>query len=679
MPLSRPTARSKRTATIRRAVLAAVILLAAGLRLTRLGLVEFKYDEATTVRTALAIAREGRLPAVGMISSQGPRNPALMSYLLAPPLALSRDPRLAAAWLGLLGVGAVGLTYWLGNRFFGWPVGALAAGLFAASPWAVFQSRKLWTQNVPFFTLVFIGSVLILVVRRKAWALAPALAAVGVLIGLHLGGLAFVGVLTVVLIVFRDRVRLAPLLAGIGLLLLILSPYLIHDAARGWPNLRAFAELGGSDPSFNLQAPLMAARVASGYHLEDLAGTGHAEFVASLADLRWLDLVEIGLFWLGLAWTAWRVVREAVVGRGTLSADSEARVVLLCWFLVPTALLTQRAPVQPHDFNLLYPVQHLIIALLIADVAGGGASRARRGFRIASAALPILLVAPLVAWQVGFQESLLTFVDRHDTPGGHGAPLKDTLAAARRAEMIAIPGETAVIGLLPGGEPRHHGPAAVFDVLLPPDRRRLVDGREALVLPAGPTAYLVHPETAAAPLLADLATEMEPSLPVRDGSDASYRFFRWEPRPLSFGASCEGLPQWRLASMSGESSRLTLLGYEWSGAARSGGAIEWTTLWRVEGRPRDDVDLHWFNHLVDGEGTRWGQKDGAGFPVSKWRDGDTVLTWFTIPIAEDAPPPPYFVRTGLYTYPDVVNVPVSPAPDASPAQFVELGPIDAGP
>ncbi|RLC61350.1 MAG: hypothetical protein DRI80_08915, partial [Chloroflexota bacterium] len=66
-----------------------ILLLAAGLRLTRLDLVEFKYDEATTARSALAIVREGRLPAMGMISSQGPRNPPLMSYVLALPFALS--------------------------------------------------------------------------------------------------------------------------------------------------------------------------------------------------------------------------------------------------------------------------------------------------------------------------------------------------------------------------------------------------------------------------------------------------------------------------------------------------------------------------------------------------------------------------------------------------------------
>ncbi|MFW6135218.1 MAG: hypothetical protein ACOC7N_00170 [Chloroflexota bacterium] len=683
MPQSSCAVHPNRTQLSRRAVMAAVILLAAGLRLTRLGLVEFKYDEATTARSALAIAQEGQLPAVGMISSEGPRNPALMSYVLAPAFALSRDPRVAAGWVALLGVAAVGLTHWLGDAFFGWPVGAVAAALFAASPWAVFESRKLWTQNLPVFTLVFILFVLRLVVRRRPWALAPALAAAGVLIGLHLGGLAFLFVLAAILALFRRRLRPLPLLVGVVLLVSVLSPYLIHDAAQGWRNIRGLAGLGTSGRPLTPQAPAMAARVASGYHLEDLAGTRHEEFLTLLPDLRWLDQLEIGLFWLGLAWTVWRVGREAVTARGPLSPGGQARAVLLCWFLVPVGLLARRSSVQPHDFNLLYPVQHLTIALLLVDVARWDGPSMEGGPRIASrvpGVLVALFLVVLLGWQVTFQESFLTFVDRHDTPGGYGAPVKDTLTAARRVEALAADEEAAIVALLPGDEARIQGSAAVFDVLLTEDDRRLVDGREALVLPARNTAYLVHPDAAPAGMWLDtLAAESHPRLAVRDGRDAFYRFFRRGPAPLIPEIPCDNPPYWIVASTPDSNAYVSLLGYQWSGDPTPGGSIDWTLVWRVDGDPPDDVDLHWFNHLVDGEGRRWGQKDGVGLPVWRWRDGDTVLTWFTIPIAPDAPSPPYQVRTGLYIYLDVVNVPVISARGAPPAQFTELGPIDAAP
>jgi hypothetical protein len=59
--------------------------------------------------------------------------------------------------------------------------------------------------------------------------------------------------------------------------------------------------------------------------------------------------------------------------------------------------------------------------------------------------------------------------------------------------------------------------------------------------------------------------------------------------------------------------------------------------------------------------------------------GDTVLTWFDIAISTDAPPPPYFIRSGMYTYPDVVNVQLIDVAGNPAGEFVELGPVGATP
>jgi NADH:ubiquinone oxidoreductase subunit K len=666
----------------------AILLLAAGLRLTRLGLAEFKLDEATTSRSALAIAHEGRFPAIGVVSSRGPHNPPLMNYVLALPYAFSRDPRLAAGWVALLGVVAVGLAYWVGRTYFGWQVGALAALLFAASPWAVFHSRKIWAENLPALTLLFVAAVLALVVRRKYWALAGALVAAGCLVSLHLGGLAFFFILAVIVVLFRRHVRPVPLLVGLMLLALVLSPYLLHDARHGWPNLRAFAGLTGQETVMDLQAPRMAAWITGGYHLEDLAGARHTDFVGSILDLRWLDRVEMALLWIGLAYLVWRVGRDALTNRGHLSREGAVRLVLLCWFGVPVALLLRHtAPVPLHTFTLLYPVQHLIIALLLVDVMKWGKRNASRPTPPTSRLTShvsrftphacLLLVALLLVWQVYLQEALFTFVDTHDTPGGYGAPVKYALAAAHQAEqLLAETGETELIALLPGAEPRYDGQAAGFDVLLPDHRP--VDGRRALVLPSHPAVYLADPRAEpAVTMLAEVATEIEPALPLRAGSEASYRFFRWQPT-LGKGAVTAPLPATGYHWASGA----TLLGYDWTGDPWPGGTVHWTLYWQVEGQPpagRGAViaPLHWFNHLVDGEGARWGQADGVGYPASEWQVGDTVLTWFDIAISTDAPPPPYFIRSGMYTYPDVVNVQLIDVAGNPAGEFVELGPIEA--
>lgn len=646
-------------------LLCLILLLAAGLRLTRLDLIEFKYDEATWARSALAIVHEGRFPALGMVSSLGPYHPPLMSYILALPFALSRDPRLAAGWIALLGVAAVALTWWVGRTYFGRRVGLLAALLFAACPWAVIHSRKIWTQSRAALTLLFIAAALALVTRRKHWALTGALAAIGLLISIHLGGLAFVLMLLLLALLFRRSIRPLPLLAGLALLALILSPYLLYEVRHDWPNLRGLTNLAGQEATLDLQAPRMAAMIVGGHHLEDLAGERFSDFLASIPDLRWLDQVEMALLWMGLAWLICRVGRELLTNRGRLSSDGAARLVLLCWFSVPVALLLRHAaPLHPHDLNLLYPVQHLIIALLLVDVINW----APRASRFTSYVLRFTICL-LLLWHIYLQQSLLTFVDTHDTPGGYGPPVKYALAAVNRAEELQAETEGAeLISLLPGADPRYDGQAAVFDVLLGPTPR-LVDGRQALLFPARPAVYLADPGAEPAlTMLADMGAEVEPPLPLRAGSDAAYRLFRRQPDAIDAPHPWEGDPaRW--------ASGVILLGYDFSGDVRPGGAVRWTLYWRIEGIPPVEGDLHWFNHLVDGAGARWGQMDGVGLPLSEWRVGDTVLTWFDIPIAADAPPPPYFIRSGMYTYPDIVAISLLDVAGNPAGQFIELGPI----
>lgn len=654
-------------------ILTLIILLAAGLRLTRLDLIEFKYDEATVARTALRIAREGDLPALGMVSSQGPHNPPLMSYVLSPAFAISRDPRLAAGWVAFLGVVAVGLTYWVGRSYFSWPVAAVASVLFAASPWAVFLSRKIWAQTLPALTLVFVGALLALVARRRQWALTVAFAAAAGLVSLHLGGLAFFFVLAAVMALFPRRVRLLPLAIGIVLVLIVLSPYLVYDARHEWQNMRAFASMRDQEAIVDLQALRIAAVAASGFHLEDLAGERYEDFLGRIVDIRWLDQVEMALLWLGLLWTATRVVRATVTRRRLPPAES-ARLVLLAWFAVPVALLLRRTePLHPHTVAFLYPVQHLVIALLVVDAATWTGQRLGPGVRRALTVGVVALVAAIVGWQIYLQQSLLDFVETHDTPGGYGAPVRHPLAASRRAKDVAREsGADDVISLLPGGDPRYDGAAAVFDVLLPPGSR-LVDGRRALVVPAAPTVYLVAPGAeSAAWLVETLADEAAAPLPVRFGNEDTYRFFHWQPADIAPRLSVDS------ESVRWESG-VTLLGYDWEGEAEPGGTVRWTLYVRVDSEPPPGSDLHWFNHLVDGEGNRWGQSDGVGYPASEWRAGDTVVAWFDIAISPDGPAPPYGVRSGMYAYPEIVNVSLVDAAGNAAGQFVELGPIGPGP
>ena len=648
--------------------------MAAVVRMSRLGLVEFKYDEALTARSALAIAREGQFPVLGMISSWGPHNPPLMGYLLAPFFAISRNPRLATGWIAFLGVAAVGLSYWIGRTYFGPRVATLTAALFAVSPWAVFHSRKIWAQNVPLFTLLFVASLLALVVRRKPWAVCGAFASAACLVGLHLGGLAFFVILALAIVLFRRRISLLPVLVGIGLAVLILSPYLAFEVRNGWPNLRAFFAETSMKSTLDFQSAHMSALNMGGLHLEDLAGERYAEFVQSIVDLRWLDWIEVGLFWIGLMWMVWRVVRETIRNKGYLPDPEAARAILLIWWAVPvTAQLRHSNPIFPHALSLLYPVQQIIVSLLVVDWLAGCRRRWGERWSLYLRRGVLVLVALFVAWHVYLLESLLTFAATTDTVGGYGAPIKYTLAAVERVQELAGEAHDAlVVAVLPGADPRYDDSGAVFDVLLE-SGQRLVDGRVALVLPDRPTAYIVAPNTLpGAEILSGLASQVDPAMQLRSGSESVYRFYWWQPSTVIPRTVWEGDPVvW--------ASGAELIGYDWTGDIQPGGQLHWTLYWRVAQAPRVGQDYHWFNHLLDSEGNRWGQADGAGFPSADWRTGDTVLTWFDIAISSDAPPPPYSVRVGMYTYPDVANVQLIDVAGNPAGEFVVIGPIDAIP
>src|SRR5207248_4535425 len=118
------------------------------LRLWRLDLVQFRDDQGTLLRLAEDIVRLGRVPLAGMTDSLGTPLPPHFEYVLAPIVAVSRDPRVATAAIGLANAAAVAGTLLLGWRWFS-PLAGVVGGLaYATNPWAVFFSRKVWSNDV---------------------------------------------------------------------------------------------------------------------------------------------------------------------------------------------------------------------------------------------------------------------------------------------------------------------------------------------------------------------------------------------------------------------------------------------------------------------------------------------------------------------------------------------------
>jgi hypothetical protein len=100
------------------------------------------------------------------------------------------------------------------------------------------------------------------------------------------------------------------------------------------------------------------------------------------------------------------------------------------------------------------------------------------------------------------------------------------------------------------------------------------------------------------------------------------------------------------------------------------GTAAWQLYWHPGANP-DPVEYHFFNHLLDGDGQRIGQQDEAVFWPLQWRAGDSIVSVFVLPWAAEAAGS-FSMRTGIYRYPSLENVPlldVAGNPYADAAEF----------
>lgn len=118
-------------------VLAAILVLALGLRLYRLDGQSFWNDEGTSVALA------GRSLAVITSSAAHDIHPPLYYYVLHFWISLAGNSEVGARSLSVLtGVLVVAVTYLLGKRLFGSDTGLLAALLSAFSPFGIYYSQE---------------------------------------------------------------------------------------------------------------------------------------------------------------------------------------------------------------------------------------------------------------------------------------------------------------------------------------------------------------------------------------------------------------------------------------------------------------------------------------------------------------------------------------------------------
>ncbi len=598
--------------------LAAIVLLAATLRLGWPRISEFKRDEANMARAALDVARGRDLPLLGLSSSVNLPNSPLSVYLFAPPFALSNDPTAAVLWVGALNVLAVALSWALVRRFYGARAAWVTGLLYAASPWAAIFSRKIWAQDLlPPFIVAAVGLGLLGELEGRRWGRRLHLLTLALAVQIHYAAFTLLPLSVWWLWRAWRRGHKRDVLWGVGLAAASFAPFALGLARAGLLAPHTLRErLAASDthPAHVLSTTALdhARLLIAGQDIHALAGP--QQFRAYLA--RVPDVFP--LFWaipvgvlLGAAWLAWRLKRHT-------SPCPAADGALLAWLVLPVlAFSYEWVEMTPHYLIPLMPA-----AYALCGIAATRAWNALRG-RILRAVGPVALLT-LVGMQMGVFGALLRFVDTHSTPGGFGTPLH-YLLDVRRAVLERDPSSVLVVGT---GEVAPYDEApAVWGVLLDDvPLLRFVDGRRTVVIPTTPSLKLVdwQPDLWAC----DAACKAEgEQWPRRDGEP---------PYVLRAAPSADAYTWTPLETPARLENGAELLGW-----AREDDAL--LLVWRLGGPVA--VDYQAFVHALDAEGRKLAQADRPTWHGRYWRAGDVLLLRFPLSV----PPESAVLFVGMYT------------------------------
>jgi 4-amino-4-deoxy-L-arabinose transferase-like glycosyltransferase len=623
--------------------------LAALLRLGWPGVNLFDFDQARVSLLALRMARLGEFARLGMQSSTSVPNFPAAIWIFALPYRFSTDPVLPSLFVGALGVLAVAGVWWLAHRTWGTGAAFVAALLFAASPFAVFYSRDIWSQDLlsPLAVLWAIAGV-VGVARRKAWAVMLHVFLAGFAFQVHYAGIALVP--ASLWLVWRYRLwrQWRAVAAGGALAALCALPF-VYTVWCCAPSVRADLQKVFQQPSlFDLGALRLLAQMAAGVGWERLLLGPEWKWDGPLAAGLWVAQIAsgalAGLGLLALLRQVWRDLRRDPREHDWRSVLAS---LMLGWVAsAPLVFLSHKTQVYE---------QYLLTALPALFLMAGSVAplvRSRTARAVVVAAALVVAVPQAVAFGQG-----IGVVGRERTPGGVGAPLLYPRAVAR----ALMDGPRVVVHAY-GDQPEFYGEVGMFHVLMWDYAHQVVDGRSVLLVPpADQPAHLlaVSPElpmweeAQAIGLSGDVRQlpRREGELPyvILDVDGFSLEGFQPLDPPLSLASGAQ-LRGWRVRAAADR--------------------LRFTTWWTIAG-PVAPGEFHQFNHLRGSQSPDSLSVHDAPVSSQAWQAGDTLITWADFDRPSQSGP--FYMDVGMYTWPGVERSPVLDRPEDS------LAPITLGP
>lgn len=575
-------------------MLIAVLVIAAGMRFARPGVVEFKHDEAYLSLLALDALAAREFPLLGMPSSVGVPNAPASVWLMMIPYASTNNPMIATGFVALLNTVGVGVLFVLARRLFSQEVAIVAALLYAVNPWAILYSRKIWAQDMhtPFLLLALWFGVLGFWDGRRVFQVL-CLPVLLFALQMHYAAWILLPLYAVLLVTGRKHISWAALVVSVLLGVLVLLPFGVGAWQTWQENPTLFTDATtGDERSITLQIDALV------YHAQLATGLGvDSEMTgASLSN----SLMLVPTLFLGF-FVVWGIISGLLgYGRSTL-------FVLLLPALSIVAFSISWTDVFVHYFITSIPALCVLAGIGLfgasTDLLQGTMGNPKQ---LAYSSVAIIGVIQIVLW---FQ--LLSYANRNAT--AFGIPLHYRLDVRE-----ALMPHDDVLLISDGYRTLYDEDPAVWAVLLHGDAcLRAISGDNFTVFPTA-DAITVITEPDSPPRPGYTAQEITTVPPYTLYQPQIVRESLSPTAPITFDSGVQVV---------GVSLQDNILRLEWAMP-----------------RSQPGVDLQYFAHFIDADGERIAQRDAEFLPGRWWCEGDTLMTQIDV----NVPPETQSMRVGMY-------------------------------
>lgn len=333
-------------------IIAILIIIIFYFRIYHATLGWFIHDSARDMRFAYAIATGKAYPCIGPTAGGVFYLGPFYYYMLSLPLFFVKNITGAHYFIAFLNALSVILNFIFVKRFFGRNTAIISSLLYASFPFSVITGRNMWNVALlPTFNILFFLS-LFCWLNGKKYFLIVFLPLFSILTQLHAINLCFLVILVIAFFINKKGFCVRYFLIGLGLSIIPYLPYLYYEINHGFEDLRIFSTFLTTNyqeyplqtlPGFFLNSLFLYPKIAKDFDIP-----------SSLNLILWIENI---LWLLSLIFYIIKLAFRRI---------NRYELILLAWFLIPfISILTKRGIIWFYYFDVLYPVQFILIASFI--------------------------------------------------------------------------------------------------------------------------------------------------------------------------------------------------------------------------------------------------------------------------------------------------------------------------